>query len=569
MKINGYELNLSEEQLDDILNKMRPIEFIGPEFEGYERLSTSDKQALEHLVKAADIINDVFLEQDHPMNRQMQKALFKLSREVPVVAKAYEVFKSLNGVAGLNGIDPEPIEIFKGLKLLKGRNFYPEDLSVEEFHAILLKMFERGQIDEIKKILSQRTMVRRDKDVLKAIDYTVYFEREFSLIANELEVAAHYTSEHEFEDFLSWQAQALLQTSEDMDMLADKHWALLENGNLEFTISRENYEDEMTSSVFENKALADLIKKHNIEVVSKDSLGARVGIVNKEGTDLILQSKQTLAFLASKMPMNKLYQQNINQDNIKQAMVDVDLMALTGDYAACRGGITTAQNLPNNDKLAVKTGGGRRNVYHRQVRMSEDKERTQKLLNILLDEKLHPYYDTQARHLFVIGHENGHSLGPNSEYQTAMGKYQHIIEEHKANVISVTMLPEIKKQFGLYDDAQIKKIYTTWIVSLFLRAKPVLAKPHRMADLIEFNYLLENGAIQFNKDKKLEIDFEKLPLVLNALLEETIKVQLSKSVQAAEDFVSRWALWSEWPAYIASVQKELGIKPYIALIRKF
>ena len=108
-------------------------------------------------------------------------------------------------------------------------------------------------------------------------------------MANELEVAAHYCTNSLFKEFLSWQAQALIQNNEDMDMLADKHWAMMQDTPLEFTISRENYNDEMTSTVLENTEIVELLQKHNIEVVAKDMLGARVGIINKEGTNLLLQ----------------------------------------------------------------------------------------------------------------------------------------------------------------------------------------------------------------------------------------------------------------------------------------
>ena len=86
----------------------------------------------------------------------------------------------------------------------------------------------------------------------------------------------------------------------------------------------------------------------------------------------------------------------INENEISQTMVDVDLVALTGDYAQARGGITIAQNLPNNDKLAIKTGGGRRNVYHRQVRLSHDAKRTQNMLNTFLHPDFHQYYNPEV-----------------------------------------------------------------------------------------------------------------------------------------------------------------------------
>ncbi|MBP5399374.1 MAG: hypothetical protein J6Y53_03040 [Alphaproteobacteria bacterium] len=570
MQINGHKINYTAEKLQDMLSKSVEIKLIDKNFAGYKNLSAGNKKALEHLVAAAKIINDVSLEQDNPYNLDMKKALQKAASSNKQAKLALEMFNSLNGVAGFNGVDSKPIEIFEDIHLLKGHNFYPQDLSVEEFHQILINMLQVGKIEEVRQILSARTMVRRNGKELKAIDYIEYFRNEFSLIANELEVAAHYCDEEEFKDYLGWQAQAFLQNNPDMDMLADKHWAVLQDNNLEFTISRENYDDEITSTVFNNKKLSSLLEKHNIEPVAKDMLGARVGIVNKEGTELILKFKQHIKELANLMPYKDKYHQHIlDGEEIKQTMVDVDLVDLEGDYAQCRGGITTAQNLPNNDKLSVKTGGGRRNVYHRQVRMGKDKEKEKKILQRLVSKDLHKYYDSEAIHIFVIGHENGHSLGPDSQYQGALGKYKHIIEEHKADTISLTFMPEYVKK-GIISRETLKKIYVSCIVGgMFLRARPHDMLPHRMADLIQFNYLLENKAVSFNAQGLLSIDFDRLPIVFNKLLADTIEVQLSKSPQKAKEFIDKYTKWGRHSQHIAKVHRELGLKPYKKIVRYF
>lgn len=430
MKINGFELNYSAEEFADMVNnKMRKIELIDKDFEGYQNLSEGDKKAFLHLVEAAKILNDVALEQDHPLNLVMKQALETASAESEYASNALKIFNSLNGVAGSNGLDKEPIEIFKGIKAYKGCNFYPTDMTEEEFFAIINKMLDDGKIEEIKKILSARTMVRREGDELKAIDYTEYFADEFSEIANELECAAHYTTDDLLKDYLGWQAQALLQNNVEMDVLADKHWAKMQDTPLEFTLSRENYDDKMTPTIFSDKNLSARLENAGISVTPKDMLGIRVGIINKKGTELLLKFKDEMLKLAGFMPRANEYEQNVGgAKGLKQTMVDADIGALTGDYALCRGGITTAQNLPNNDKPSLARGGGRRNVYHRQVRASVDKTKQQKILDGLVAQELHQYYDKEFDHLFVIGHENGHSLGPNSSYQTALGIYQHIIE---------------------------------------------------------------------------------------------------------------------------------------------
>lgn len=570
MKINGYELALSEKELDKILNsKTRRIDLIDKNFPGYQTLTEGNKKALEHLVLAAKYFNQVAEEQDHELNLKLEKGLEKEAKTSSYAQKALRLFRMFRGVEGHNGIDLEPVELFKGVKGAKGRNFYPSDLSVEEFHEIIQRMLEQGKTEEVKKILSVRTMVRRDGKILKAIDYTEYFSKIFSKVANELEVAAHYTTDEEFKDYLGWQAQALLQNNEDMDMLADKHWAVLQNNNqLEFTLGRENYDDKMTPSLYENSNLAKILESKGIEVNSKDMLGVRVGIVNKEGTDLILRFKSYLSELAKLMPLSEKYEQSVaSNGELKQTMVDVDIAYLSGDYAQCRGAITLAQNLPNNDKLAVKTGGGRRNVYHRQVRQSNDKERIKKILDKLVAPEFHHYYDSEADHLFVIGHENGHTLGPKNEYQRALGNYKNTIEEHKADMVSITFMPEYVK-IGVIDEEMLKKIYTTFVVKrLFLKAQPV--EVHRVAELIHFNYLLEKGAFFFDAENKMHMNFDKFHQAAYDLLKETIEVQLSKSPQKAKKFIEKYTKWGEISQYIAEVQQKVGVRNYIELFSYF
>ena len=571
MEINGFKLKYSAEELAEKIEKQtRKIELIDQNNPAYSALPDGDKKALGYLANAAHIMNDVALEMDNPLNLIQKQALEAAADENEQAAQALKLFNSLNGVAGFNGIDKEPIEIFEGIKMQDGCNFYPANLSAEELAKIINAMLDAGHTDEVKKILSARTMVRRNGDFLKAIDYTEYFAEEFSEIANELECAAHFATDDLFKDFLGWQAQALLQNNEEMDILADKHWARMQNSPLEFTISRENYEDKLTPTIFANKQLTERLAKLNIAPVPKDMLGVRVGIVNKSGTKLLLEFKDEMLKLAGLMPKADCYVQNIGGDSgLKQTMVDVDLTMLSGDYAMCRGGITLAQNLPNNDKPSLAHGGGRRNVYHRQVRQSGDKEKTQQILDGLVSPELHRYFEEEADHLFTIGHENGHSLGPDSSYQTALGVYQHIIEEHKANLISAAMMPEYVKA-GIINAEQLKKIYATWVIKRHLMtAYPASGEAHRVADLIEYNYLTAHKAIYFDENKKLHINFEKMPQVCRVMLEDIINVQLSKSPEYAKEYVEKWGEWSELSQYISDFKLKLGVKPYIELVTHF
>ena len=102
-------------------------------------------------------------------------------------------------------------------------------------------------------------------------------------MADELEKASEVSTNADFNEFLKLQAKALRTADPMLDAYADKKWATLQNTPLEFTITRENYSDEMTETVVENAELKALLDEAGIVPVAKDFLGGRVGIINKKG----------------------------------------------------------------------------------------------------------------------------------------------------------------------------------------------------------------------------------------------------------------------------------------------
>ena len=556
-----FELGLSHEELVKRTSKecLIPKEMLKEDCKEYAALADGDKEALKHLVKAAKAIDEVFMKQDNPKNLEFKKFLEEETSKGNEDAKM--TLTLFNAQIGMNAVDSEANKIFlaKGEKELPGKGFYPVDLSVEEFHSILIKMLKNGETDAVRAILNQRSMVVRDGEKLKGIDYTEYFSKEFSYIADELEKAAETSTNEEFNKYLKLQTIALCENNPKNDAYADKKWAELQDTPLEFTISREQYADELTGTVVENEELKRLLEENNIEPISKDSIGIRVGIVNKEGTEKLLEIKKYMPILAENMPYKDEYEQNISSaDDDKQTMVDVDIVTLRGDEGTYRGGITLAQNLPNNDKPSLKIGGGRRNVYHRQIRIStspEAKERRQKRLDATLAKDFHKYYNQEADHWFTIGHENVHSLGPKSGTE-ALGKYKNIIEENKADMGSLAML-DILTKLGMYTDEERKQIIVTYAADNFLKAKPTLSQAHRVRTVMQTKYFLENNAIWLNENGLLEIDIEKMVPTAQKMLAEIVRVQLSKDFATGEKYILDNFVWTHEMETISKKLKEI------------
>ncbi len=557
--MENFDYGLTLEELEKRTSKeyLSDKKMLTPDSVEYTELCENDKEALKHLVKAALYIEKINTrldnEKNHAFNIWLLEQIKKGDRRAELTKILYDAQK------GICAIDTESnkISLEKNTTELPQKGFYPSNLTVGEFHEILIKMLNQNKIDEVRKILNQRSVIERKDNELVAIDYIDYFKEDFSSAADELIKASEVSSDSDFNEFLKLQAQALLKADPMLDAYADKKWAELQNTPLEFTITRENYHDEMTETVVENPELKKLLDKYGITPVSKDALGGRVGIVNKKGTEALLKIKEFLPALASKMPFCDKYEQNIKAggSEAKQTMVDVDLVAVTGDVGEFRGGITLAENLPNNDKLSLTVGGGRRNVYHRQIRVS-DPVKLQKRLDAVLDVSQHKFYLDEADHWFTIGHENAHSLGPNKGCE-ALGKYTSIIEENKADMGSLAFVDELVK-LGYYTEEQRLQVIVTFVADNFLKSKPVLAQAHRVRSVMQNYFLYINGAYKLTEENKIFVNIDKVVPAAQKMLEKIIEVQLSGDFKKGEEYVLSNFIWTHEMEIIANKLKEVN-----------
>jgi hypothetical protein len=542
----AFEFNLSIKELEKRTNKDYLVtkKFLKVDSPEYQNLEKGDKKALQHLVKAADILEKINMQLDCKHNLEVKEFLEKECKKGNKQAQLTKVL--FDAQKGVNAIDTmsQPIRLIKGIDEKLGKGVYPEDLSKEEFHSVLIRMLKDGKIDEVREILTQRSIVVRAAEDLSGIDYIDYFYDDFAVMADELEQAAKYSTNEDFNEYLKLQAAALRTPDPMLDAYADKKWATLQDTPLEFTITRENYEDEMTGTIVENEELSELLKKYEISPIPKDFLGGRVGIVNKEGTERLLAIKKYLPTLAENMPYKDEYEQTISSDaDSKQTMVDVDMVYASGDVGEYRGGITLAENLPNSDKLSLTIGGGRRNVYHRQIRFISDEKKLQQRLDAILDKGQHKYYLNEADHWFTIGHENAHSLGPKGSSEN-LGKYRNIIEENKADMGALAFV-DLLTELGMYTQEQRLQIIVTFIADNFLKSKPTLSQAHRVRTVMQNNYFANRGAYEITSAGKIKVNIDKVVPAAKEMLAEIIRIQIDNDYTKAEKYVLDNFVWTE------------------------
>jgi len=546
--LNQFQIGLSPSELKMRLrsDKMIPrmlMEVGAPE---YENLAQGDKQAIVHLLNAGEHIDTMFKKMDNNSNLPFEKFLKEKAAKGRQMAKdALNIYNPQNGIIA-NDLAGNVVILKKGAKNPIGCAYFPENLKPKEFQDILIKMLENGEKEEVKNILSARTIVGRDGNKLKAVDFTVKYKEECHAAAAEMEKAAEVSTNEEYNKYLRLQAEAFRTTDIMADARADVQLATLQDTPLEGSLTKETYRDQFTAYALKNEKLKNLLEKNGITPIGKNQLGWRVGIVDKVGTTSLLDIKKYLPVLEKNMPHNSEYVSNLaakEGEEVKQAIVQVKIIKFFGDLKAFRASGMAAENLPNDTEPAISIlKGGKRNIFHEHA-MNVDPQRAKERNDAIINPTKHEYYTSKGRQEEVSGHENGHSAGPKRE-NSHLGEYASIVEENKADMVSISM-QDVLKNAGKYSEQEQKEIITVFVSDLFVKAKPKMEQAHRVRQVMQINFLLKEKAISIDKNGIVDIDFEKIIPATKKMLDKIIRVQIEDKAEVAGKYVREYNVWSK------------------------
>ena len=219
-------------QLDQMIARFRPTELRVD----MAKLSPGDRQALAKLIEASSVLNDIFLNQIWSGNQALYA---KLRQDTSPLGKARLHYFWLNKgpwsdmdehAAFLPGVPP---------RKPPGANFYPEDMTREEFEA-WAKSLSKTERDQAEGFF---TVIRRDANRhLHAVPYSQEYRADLEKSAGLLEQAGGLTDNASLKKFLAARAAAF--RSNDY-YESDMAWMDLD-APLDITIGPyETYNDEI------------------------------------------------------------------------------------------------------------------------------------------------------------------------------------------------------------------------------------------------------------------------------------------------------------------------------------
>ena len=461
------------------------------------KLPDNEKQALAELVRAAQVMDPLFMRQDWAGEQNMLYALAKDS--TPLGQARLKLFLEMKGP--WDRTDHDKPFIPGAPAKPEGASFYPSDATKEEVSRWIDSLPE----EEKRRATGFFTLVRRGPDGrLTLVPYSTEYQNELMLAAEHLQKAARLTQQPTLKAFLEKRAAAFL-SNDYYD--SDVAWMELDS-SIEPTIGPyENYEDGW----FNYKAAFE----------------AFVSLRDEAETAKLSRFASQLQWLENHLPI-KPSERNPKLGALAPIRVVNEIFA-AGD--AAHGVTTAAYNLPNDERVTREKGSKR--TMLKNVQQAKFNVVLLPLAKLALPPSEVSKVDFDAFFTHILMHELMHGLGPHdikgpdgkrTTVRQSLKEQFSAFEEAKADVSGLWALQKLIDK-GVLPKALEKTIYTTFLASGFRTLRFGTGEAHGKGMAMQLNYLQDKGAIVVDKEGRFSVDPRKIKAAVTSLTRDIMEIQ--------------------------------------------
>lgn len=496
-------------------------------------LSAGDKKALAKLVAAAHIVNHLFMQQLWSGNLALYQ---KLQQDKTPLGKARLNYFWINK-GPWSEID-EHKAFLPGVPAKKpaGANFYPEDMTKEEFEAWAKTLYPESK----EAVEGFFTVIRRGANKkLKMVPYSEEYKADLAKAARLLKEAAALTDNASLGKFLTTRADAF---STNNYFESDMAWMDLD-APVDVTIGPyETYNDEL----FGYKAAFE----------------AYINVRDEKESARLAFLGQHLQEIEDNLPEDPQYR-------VAKLGAAAPIRVVNEVFAAGDGnhGVqTAAYNLPNDDKVVQQKGSKR--VMLKNIQEAKFKSTLEPISKVVLQPAAQQDLSFELFFTHIVAHELTHGLGPHqikvggrdTNPRMELKELYSAIEEAKADVTGLFALQYLMTQADKNTavaaplphgpDAE-RKLYTTYLASSFRTLRFGLQDSHAKGMAVQFNYFLDKGAFIANSDGTFSVDVSKMKDAVAGL------DRVLLTLEATGDYAGTKKLMSEMMVLRPEVQKAL------------
>ena len=471
-------------------------------------LPANERDALAHMVRAAQVMDALFLEQVWAGNESMLYSLIK--DESPLGKARLHEFLINKGPWGR--LDHNAVFIPGAPEKLPSANYYPEGATKAEVE----KWINSLSGAEKARATGFFTTIRRGPDgKFIAVPYSTEYQGELAIAAQHLRAAAAATAQPTLKAFLESRAAAFA-SNDYYD--SDVKWMELD-ATIEPTIGPyEVYEDEW----FNYKAAFE----------------AFITVKDQAESDKLQKFSGALQEIENNLPIDPKYRNPKLGALAPIAVVNTVFSAGDGN----RGVQTAAFNLPNDERV-IREKGSKRVMLKNNQQAKFDKVLVP-ISKVALASGDQGNVAFEAFFTHILMHELMHGLGPHdinvggrtTTVRQELKDTYSTIEEAKADISGLFALQFLVDK-GQLDKSFEKTMYTTFLASAFRSLRFGVNEAHGRGQAIQLNYLLDKGAFKVNGDGTFSVDAAKIRDGVNALTREIMTLQAEGSYAKAKQMI--------------------------------
>ncbi|MEP6783722.1 MAG: hypothetical protein ABI983_08630 [Acidobacteriota bacterium] len=471
-------------------------------------LPANEREALAHMVRAAQVMDALFLEQVWAGNESM---LYSLIQDATPLGKA-RLHEFLINKGPWGRLDLNAIFIPGAPEKTPQANFYPEGATKDEVEKWI------NSLSGAEKTAATgffTTIRRGPAGKLIAVPYSTEYQGELAIAAQHLRAAAAATAQPTLKAFLESRAAAFA-SNDYYD--SDVKWMELD-ASIEPTIGPyEVYEDEW----FNYKAAFE----------------AFITVKDQAESDKLKHFAGSLQEIENNLPIDPKYR-NPKLGALAPIAV-VNTVFSSGD--GNRGVQTAAFNLPNDERVIREKGSKRIMLKNNQQAKFDKVLMPISKVALATSDQDNVAFDAFFTHILM--HELMHGLGPHNitvggratTVRQELKDTYSAIEEAKADISGLFAL-----QF-LVDKGQLDKnfentMYTTFLASAFRSLRFGVNEAHGKGQAIQLNYLLDKGAFKVNGDGTFSVDTGKIRDGVSSLTREFMTLQAEGSYAKAKAMI--------------------------------
>ncbi len=477
-------------------------------------LSAGNRAALHELIAAARIMDSLYLRQVWSGNMQ---TLAKLTTDKSPEGEQMLRYFQIN-MGPWSKLDHDSAFVPDVPARPLGANYYPEDMTKDEFNSWVASLPQADQ-ERAKGFFT--VIQRRGDRALTMVSYSAEYKDLLSVAADHLRNAAGLTDNATLRDFLLKRAAAF---STDDYYESDIAWMDLDSP-IDVTIGPyETYMD----GLFNYKAAFE----------------AFIGIRDNVETAKLTMFASCLQEIENSLPIDPKY-----RNPHLGAMAPIRVIDEIAEGGEAKSGVQTAAfNLPNDDRIVRERGSKR--VMLKNVQEAKFNQILKPIAGIAVDSTQRQLVSFEPFFTHILAHELMHGLGPHnitmkgtpSTVRLELKELYSAWEEAKADISGLFALQYLIDA-GVVDKGMEQQMYVTYLAGVFRSVRFGITEAHGKGMALQFNYLLDHGAISYNPVAgTFAVDFTLIKSVCRELTGIIMTVEAEGDYNAANELLGRYAV---------------------------